>query len=587
MHKNIPLVVGITVLFLGTCITPSVAIDNEKKSTLPLFNGYIQNLIDNASEGDTIYIPSGTYYENIVINKSINLVGENRETTIIDGNRKGDVVFISADYVNISNFTIRNSKREKPYSGIRVVSDHNSISRNNILENYIGIRFENFSKYNIISCNNITLCDADGIELEKSNYSTITRNNITLCDADGIELYKSNYSTITRNIIFNNFWFGIEMDWANYNYITNNDIISNDDGICIAHSCNYNHIKNNYIVSNHFNGIVLLWDTNYNVVDGNNLSLNGNHGIYIDACINNTIVHNNITLNDLAGIYISLYSNNNLILRNNISHSYDGIDVWKSPYNTFIENNIYNNRYGIDLRESKSSIILNNSFLGNGLHVWDSYNNIVENNTVNNKPMVYFEEKSNKTITNAGQVILIKCMNITISNLDISNTSEGIFLKGTNYCTIKGNTISETKCTGIYIYKSNYNYILDNNIISNKHDGILIAYSDNNTIYHNNFINNVDNAVDRGSNIWDDGKFGNYWSNYMYKYPDAKKLFLKGIWDTPFKIAGGDNKDNCPLIWKWPNSRTRTIPRTRTVSYLWFLERFPLLEILLNIIHYN
>ena len=42
--------------------------------------GYIQNLINNASDGDTIHIPSGIYYESIVINKSISLIGEDNES---------------------------------------------------------------------------------------------------------------------------------------------------------------------------------------------------------------------------------------------------------------------------------------------------------------------------------------------------------------------------------------------------------------------------------------------------------------------------------------------------------------------------
>jgi len=59
----------------------------ENKATFKGINsrGYIQDLIDNASDGDTIYIPSGIYYENIIINKAINLIGEDKDTTIIDG----------------------------------------------------------------------------------------------------------------------------------------------------------------------------------------------------------------------------------------------------------------------------------------------------------------------------------------------------------------------------------------------------------------------------------------------------------------------------------------------------------------------
>ncbi|MEE9506560.1 MAG: hypothetical protein V3V98_05375, partial [Thermoplasmata archaeon] len=42
----------------------------------------IQGAIDNADIGDTVYVFGGTYYENVVINKTLSLVGENRDTTM-------------------------------------------------------------------------------------------------------------------------------------------------------------------------------------------------------------------------------------------------------------------------------------------------------------------------------------------------------------------------------------------------------------------------------------------------------------------------------------------------------------------------
>jgi len=48
----------------------------------------IQDAINDASDGDTIFVFNGTYYENVIIDKSVKLVGENRNTTVIDGGKK-------------------------------------------------------------------------------------------------------------------------------------------------------------------------------------------------------------------------------------------------------------------------------------------------------------------------------------------------------------------------------------------------------------------------------------------------------------------------------------------------------------------
>ena len=66
----------------------------------------IQEGINAAFVGDTVYVYSGTYNENVFVNKAINLTGEDRDTTIIDGGGNGDAVQITADWVNMTGFTI-------------------------------------------------------------------------------------------------------------------------------------------------------------------------------------------------------------------------------------------------------------------------------------------------------------------------------------------------------------------------------------------------------------------------------------------------------------------------------------------------
>ncbi|MCD6572558.1 MAG: hypothetical protein J7K95_00485, partial [Thermoplasmata archaeon] len=69
---------------------------------------HIQDAIDNASNGDTIFVYSGIYYENVVVNKSIELRGENAKETIIDGMKKNKTIFIITSNISVYNFTIKN-----------------------------------------------------------------------------------------------------------------------------------------------------------------------------------------------------------------------------------------------------------------------------------------------------------------------------------------------------------------------------------------------------------------------------------------------------------------------------------------------
>jgi nitrous oxidase accessory protein NosD len=62
-------------------------------------------------DGHTIKVDAGDYYEHIIVSKSITLVGESRDVSVIDGNGTGIVVFIADRFVTISNFTIRNAGR--------------------------------------------------------------------------------------------------------------------------------------------------------------------------------------------------------------------------------------------------------------------------------------------------------------------------------------------------------------------------------------------------------------------------------------------------------------------------------------------
>jgi parallel beta-helix repeat protein len=215
----------------------------------------IQSAIDAASAGDTIFVYNGTYYECIIINKSINLFGIDKNTTIIDGGGIGNVVNITADLVNISGFTIQNTSGYYfDYAGIFIDSYYNTIFNNIITNNDDGIVLSDDSNTNTISSNIIISNNYDGILLAYSNQNNIIYNTITN-PVFGIYLFNSSYNNINNNVIQNNSQCGIFLDNhpdypSDYNTFSGNIIINNSCGIELLGDNNtvyYNNFINNTI----------------------------------------------------------------------------------------------------------------------------------------------------------------------------------------------------------------------------------------------------------------------------------------------------------------------------------------------------
>jgi len=337
MHKNIITVVGMTILFLGTCITPTYAIDNPIK---PISSGNtlyvggsgegnytsIQDAIDNASIGDTVFVydDSSPYYEELQINKTINLIGEDKHTTVIDAQHEDDTVNISvADNCLVSGFTIQNCH----WSGTEYSHAVVSIIR---------------SDYVIIKDNILTIGDTSAIdwtcavELDNCTYCTIQDNIMSEDDYKkrtvGVSLHEgSSYNTISGNDI-STYTIGVETFVLNYNLFDSN---------------NYNIISGNHIHHNLI-GIQILGDTNNEILN-NTIEYNEAEGIRNAEAHNTTISGNIISYNGIGrefdcGIKLTFETKNNYISDNVISNNNPtGIYMLTGVRNVVTRNNIVDN----------------------------------------------------------------------------------------------------------------------------------------------------------------------------------------------------------------------------------------------------
>ncbi len=224
----------------------------------------IQDAIDNASKGDTVVVFSGVYVENVVVDTSLRLIGENRETTVIDGNGSGDVVFVSADHVHIQGFSIQNSGDEDFDAGLEIRSNANMICNNSIHDN--GGR-----DYN----------DQGGLYLNTSSYNELSYNRIFHNDQDGIFMVSSDHNYIHHNHIFENSFIAMIISRCQFNTFSHNDLT---DNFCCMSFWPYS--SENVIVENHIHnhpgcGMAFKAYSNNNYIHHNNISNNRDWGIMI------------------------------------------------------------------------------------------------------------------------------------------------------------------------------------------------------------------------------------------------------------------------------------------------------------------
>ncbi len=236
----------------------------------------IQNAIDDASDGDTIFIFSGSYSENIVINKSINLVGENKNKVIFGYFSGIYLIYIKSSGVNLTRFTIQN--------------------------NQIGILINDF-KHSFINIS-----------------ENIFSNNM-----EGIRIYNSSDITIKNNSIYNNVNFGIVIFESKNIKITSNNISHNFKGIYLGRWSNYNNISKNNCSQNG-NGVYLDFSFNNSII--NNDFIKNTWGVYLKNSRNNNITINNIEENDIAGITLE-NSDDNIFEPNYFNEN--GADIKKKP----------------------------------------------------------------------------------------------------------------------------------------------------------------------------------------------------------------------------------------------------------------
>jgi parallel beta-helix repeat protein len=300
------LAIGIILLFVGTCIIPAIAQDTNK--ALPSSRGdwlyvggsgpgnytKIQDAVDNSSNGDTVFVFNGTYFESLHVWKIILLCGQDRDSTIIDGSHSTEnVISITSANVRIEGFTIRNSL---DYSW-GVFSNRDNVS---ILDNYIehnsGAIYIRDCQNVTIKWNHITQNHRQAIDLYNVSNSTISWNFIyghyTQYLGVGVNLFQSKNITITRNTILENY-FGVSCTDSSYTTIYANKIESCEDTAIYFSNASWCNISSNNL-SSYIDGVFFIFHSNYNSVFLNEIHASLRNDVDIASSFFNTVTHNNM-----------------------------------------------------------------------------------------------------------------------------------------------------------------------------------------------------------------------------------------------------------------------------------------------------
>ena len=333
MEKIITLVVAFLMF------TPFVSINGSDISSLNNSNGNIlyvggsgpnnytsiQDAIDDAENGYTIYVYYRVYNESIVINKSISLIGMaiNGEKPVIHAEENKSAVLIEANNYTIKQFTILNGKvgvqlRNSSYItvenitvkhagvGIKLLnSDNNLIKNNEVTKSRgIGIWIDGFSSDSVIIQNSVVNnagvgIGAEGTSITHGNSSNnIISYNVIAKNCDGIDIWDLIDSTISFNQVYSNQQYGITADSCLNLSILNNTIHDHTYGGLLLTDCSGCTISGNEMYGNQA-GVML---------DG--------RGCYTFSS-NNVVTHNNIHGNSV-GIYMEDFTKDNQLIYNNL-----------------------------------------------------------------------------------------------------------------------------------------------------------------------------------------------------------------------------------------------------------------------------
>src|SRR5437899_3387680 len=313
----------------------------------------------------------------------------------------------------------------------------------------------------------------DGIVADSSPSITISKNRVQY-GANGIVLQNSGRSMISGNNASFNGVYGIDSGSHDSN-ITGNFVSQNNWGI----SAGTGFVRDNIVEANL--GFGISWAGN-GTLSGNRVSYNGGSGIEYYP-FNTEVTSNIVTFNALGSTYSQDFGISDMCIVQGCPNSTKAL----VSYNQIA----YNYGGGLGLGVGPMDTLVGNNFTGDGLKISlpgastpftsalptffadPSRLQLASDNSINGKPLLYYTKCTNLAINGIplGELLVVNCRNLRISNLHIYESTLGIQLIDVNDTMITGNSVNSNTESGIRMDYYNNATIVGNNIYNNGADG--------------------------------------------------------------------------------------------------------------------
>lgn len=329
-------------------------------------------------DGHTIFVGNGVYNEHLTINKTLSIVGEDQNMTIIDGQATGTVVTIEANNVCVAKFTVRNGGFSYPPYGndCGILLDHCNgcnLSKVSVTDTRIGI-YLFFSTNNVIEHNLVYSNYENGIWLWYSGNTTLNENRM-LNNRYNFGVFGGSLSDFNNAIDPDNL-----VDEKPIRYVIGAENEVFDDrtrtGVIYLVDC-FNVTVCDLNLTRNGHGVFC-----YNVTQSeirNVTTMSNNYGIYLQDSSNITI-RGNLDANDWVGICLQ---NSGIVAveDNVVMDAEKALSLYEASSNRIEGNMLNSSSYGIRLFNSNLNFIFHNNFINNDeqADVINSYENVWDN----------------------------------------------------------------------------------------------------------------------------------------------------------------------------------------------------------------